>query len=127
MQGRILPVRRIRKFLCMECTQMLVNAFVTSRLDYCNSLLYGLPNNQLHKLQRVQNDAARLICNVIRFDHIAPSLHFLHWLPIIYRIQFKALNGLAPLYISQNLCSISQPLDIISDLLWRHHYSISYF
>ena len=71
-------------------------------------LLYGLPNNQLHKLQRVQNAAARLICNVGRFDHITPSLFNLHWLPITYRIQFKilllvfkALNGLAPLYISE--------------------------
>ena len=87
-----------------------MNAFVTSRLDYCNSLLYGLPNNQLHKLQRVQNAAARLICNVSRFDHITPSLYSLHWLPIIYRIQFKillfvfkAFNGLAPLYISELL------------------------
>ena len=50
----------------MECTKTLVNAFVTIRMDYCNSLLYGLPNNQLHKLQRVQNAAARLICNVSR-------------------------------------------------------------
>ena len=86
----------------MECTKLLVNAFVTSRLDYCNSLLYGLPNNQLHKLLCVQNAAARLICNVSRFDHITPSLYFLHWLPIFYRIQFKILififkaqNGLA--------------------------------
>ena len=60
-------IRRIRKFLNFECTKILVNVFVTSRLDFCNSLLYGLPNNQLHKLQRIQNAAARLICNVGRF------------------------------------------------------------
>ena len=51
----------------MEYTKLLVNAFVTSHLDYCNSLLYGL-----------QNAAARLVCNVSRFDHITPSLYFLH-------------------------------------------------
>ena len=103
-------IRRIRKFLNSECTKILVNAFVTSRLDFCNSLLYGLPNNQLHKLQRVQNAAARLICNVGRFDHITPSLYRLHWLPINYRIKFKillfvykALNGIAPSYISDLL------------------------
>ena len=51
-------IRRIRKFLNFECTKILVNAFVTSRLDFCKSLLYELPNNQLNKLQRIQNAAA---------------------------------------------------------------------
>ena len=101
-------IRRIRKFLNFECTKILENAFVTSRLDFCNSLLYGLPKNQLYKLQRVQNVAARLICNVGRFKHITPSLYMLHWLPINYRIQFKillfvykALNCITPLLISE--------------------------
>ena len=101
-------IRRIRKFLNFECTKILVNAFVTSRLDFCNSLLSGLPKNQLYKLQRVQNAAARLTCNVGRFEHITPSLYMLHWLPVNYRIQFKillfvykALNGIAPPYISE--------------------------
>ena len=103
-------IRRITKFLNSECTKILVNAFVTSRLDFCNSLLYGLPNNQLHKLQTVQNAAARLICNLGRFDHITPSLYRLHWLHINYRIKFKillfvykALNGIDPSYISELL------------------------
>ena len=65
-------IRRIRKSLNFECTKILVNAFVTSRLDFCTSLLYGLPNNQPNKLQRIQNAAARLICNVGRFEHITP-------------------------------------------------------
>ena len=101
-------IRRIRKFLNHETVQILVNAFVTSRLDYCNSLLYGLPATQLNKLQRVQNAAARLICNISRFDHISPILFELHWLPIKYRINFKillitykALHGLAPNYTTE--------------------------
>ena len=101
-------IRRIRKFLNHETVQILVNAFVTSRLDYCNSLLYGLPATQLNKLQRVQNAAARLICTISCFDHISPILFELHWLPIKYRINFKillitykALHGLAPNYITE--------------------------
>jgi hypothetical protein len=99
--------RRITKFLSYDTVQILINAFVTSRLDYCNSLLYGLPANQLYKIQRVQNAAARLICNISRYHHIAPVLYKLQWLPVKYRIDFKilliaykAINGLSPDYIS---------------------------
>ena len=52
--------------------EMLVHAFITSRVDYCNSLLYGLPIYQLNKLQRVLNASARLVCNAPRFCHISP-------------------------------------------------------
>ena len=106
--GHLFNIRRIRKFLNHETVQILVNSFVTSRLDYCNSLLYGPPATQLNKLQRVQNAAARLICNISRFDHISPILFELHWLAIKYRINFKillitykALHGLAPNHITE--------------------------
>ena len=69
----------------------LIHAFVTSRLDYCYSLLYGLPKYQISKLQRVQNTAARLITNTRKYDHITPALYSLHWLPVFYRIHFKIL------------------------------------
>ena len=69
---------RIRKFLTQEITEKLIHAFVTSRLDYCNSLLYGLPSNLLAKLQRVQNAAARLIHRAPRFCHTTPLLVDLH-------------------------------------------------
>ena len=67
---QIFNIRRTRKFLNVneDNTRTLVNAFVASRLDYCNSLLYGLPACSLKKLQRVQNTAAGLICNISRFD-----------------------------------------------------------
>ena len=84
----------------------IVHAFITSRVDYCNSLLYGLPNYQLNKLQRVLNASARLVCNAPRFCHISPLLRALHWLPVKSRIEFKillitfkAIHGLAPKYL----------------------------
>ena len=94
----------------MECTEILVHAFVSSRLDYCNSLLHGSPKYVPQKLQRAQNAAARLIKLSRKYDHITPHLMDLHWLPIEYRIQFKillltykTLNGLAPSYLSDLL------------------------
>ena len=80
-------IRCRRKYLSTESTKKLVHALVTSRIDYCNNLLYGLPQTQLPKLQCVQNTAAHLICNVSRFDHISPVLFKLHWLPVKFRIR----------------------------------------
>ena len=81
---------------------------MTLRFDYCNSLLYGLPNSLLSKLQRVQNTSARVITKTPRHNHITPVLKELHWLPIAYRIKFKillivykALKGLVPCYITE--------------------------
>ena len=84
----------------------MIQAFVSSRLDYCNSLLYGLSQVQIDKIQRVQNAAARLIFEQPKFCHITPVLSQLHWLPIKYRIEFKillmtfkAIHGMVPDYI----------------------------
>ena len=104
-------IRRIWKYLSKEWRQSLFHAYVTSRLDYCNSILYGLPKYQLSKLQRIQNMAARLITDTMKFDHINPVLYNLHWLPVNYRIQFKismitfqAIHGMAPSYLSNLIC-----------------------
>ena len=100
-------LRRIRKYLSKDNTKTLIHAFISSRVDYCNSLLYGLPEYQLNKLQRVQNMCARLICNESKYCHITPLLVDLHWLPVKFRIEFKILlivfkifKGLAPSYLS---------------------------
>ena len=77
-------IRQIRKFLSEDTshtTKILVHAFVTSHLDYCNSLFYGLPQSQYDRLQRVLNAAARVVCLIPKFDHITPVLIGLHWLP----------------------------------------------
>ena len=88
----------------------IVHACIISKLDYCNSLLYGLPSSQIRRLQRVQNTCARLICSQPRFSRITPILRDLHWLPVRQRISFKillivykALIGQAPSYISELL------------------------
>ena len=101
-------IRRIRKYLTYNSTKTLVHALVSGRLDYCNSLLYGLPATHIDKLQRVQNAAARLVANTPRFCHISPIMSQLHWLPVKFRIiykiiliTFKALHGQAPQYITE--------------------------
>ena len=66
-------IKRIRKYLSRESTEMLVYAFITTRFDYCNSLLYGRPNYQLNKLQRVLNASARLLCNAPYHDVLVKS------------------------------------------------------
>ena len=82
-------------------------AFITSRLDFCNGLLYGLPKTQIVKLQRVQNAAAKLAMNIGKYSHVTQALQDLHWLPVRARtdfkiliLVFKAVHGLAPPYIS---------------------------
>ena len=99
-------LRRIKKYLSRDSLITLVHAFITSRLDYCNGLLFGLPKAQIAKLQRVQNAAARLILGIGKFSHITPALYELHWLPVSLRIDykillltFKCIYGLAPTYL----------------------------
>jgi hypothetical protein len=86
---------RIRKCLSSDNLKRLVNALHDiSHLDYCNGLLYGLPDKDISKLQRVQNSAARLITGTRRNEHITPvlkALHWLPWLPIEFRLTFKIL------------------------------------
>ena len=101
-------IASIRNTLCVDSAEALVLAFISSRLDYCNSLLYGLPKKSLDRLQRVQNMAARLITGTKITDHITPVLHGLHWLPINQRIEFKimtltfkSLHDLAPQYLTK--------------------------
>ena len=65
-------IRHIRKYLSRESTKRLVHAFITSRLDYCDGLLYGAPEYQIKKLQRVTNASARLVYRALKYCHITP-------------------------------------------------------
>jgi hypothetical protein len=96
----------VRNLLPTSAVIQLVHSLVTSRIDYCNSLLSGVPLYMTDQLQRVHNTAARIVTRS-NPEHITPVLESLHWLKIRYRIRFKILlltykciNGLAPEYLS---------------------------
>ncbi|MDF4350591.1 reverse transcriptase family protein, partial [Vibrio parahaemolyticus] len=101
-------IAKIRPILTRKDAEKLVHAFVTSRLDYCNSLLSGSSSKSLKTLQLIQNAAARVLTGTKKRDHISPVLASLHWLPVKSRIEFKillltykALNGQAPSYLRE--------------------------
>ena len=108
---QIRQLRQIRSSLDCNSTIILANSLVSSKLDYCNSLYFGLPSSSLSRLQSVQNSLARVVFpSVKRTDHITPSLKKLHWLPIPQRITFKlglltfkALAHKEPTYLCQLL------------------------
>ena len=101
---------RIRRYLTISACVTLVHAFVTSRLDLYNCLLYKCPNTMKNKLQRVLNYSAKLIFHGKKYDSVTPLLKKQHWLPVEQRIQFKillttfkCLNGKGPGYLTDLL------------------------
>ena len=79
----------IRRFLTSTATATLVSAFVLSRIDYCNSLLFGSTNDVTSHLQRIQNYAARVIFRLPMSSSITIHLKSLHWLPVKVRSTYK--------------------------------------
>ncbi|XP_073328899.1 uncharacterized protein [Pagrus major] len=103
-------IARLRPLLSFSAAETLIHAFITSRLDYCNSILYGSSSKVLNKLQYIQNSAARLLTHTRSREHITPVLQNLHWLPVPHRINFKllllthkALHNQAPPYLMDML------------------------
>ena len=90
---QIYIICRIWSFLTTDSTQLLVQALVTSCLDYCNSLLAGLPAFATKPLQHIQNSAAPLFFSLLKFSHVTPLFCDLHWLPVAASIQFKNIQG----------------------------------
>ena len=84
-------VGRIRNVLSKEHTEMLVHPVITTRLDYCNSLLINTSKKNIFKLQKVQNAAARLVVRGKKRQSISGTLDKLHWLRVESRIIFKIL------------------------------------
>ena len=98
----------LRQFLSQAATEKLVHALIMPRIDFCNSLLYGLSDTQISRLQRIQNSAARLVKRTPVRQPISPILQELHWLPVKQRIKYKilllilqCLSGTAPSYLQE--------------------------
>ena len=91
----------------------MVTWFITSKVDYCNVALAGLPQCDLDRVQSVVNAAARLMADACQYDHVTPLLKELHWLPVLQRVQYKlcvlvhrCLNSTAPRYMTDLTVSV---------------------
>jgi len=82
-------IRHVRHLLTMELAQTLACSLILSRINYCNAVLHGAPCYSINKLQRVQNNAARIVLETPRRSHASPLLRTLHWLPVQQRIDYK--------------------------------------
>jgi hypothetical protein len=124
-------LRQVRGSLTTAALQTLVHALISSRLDYCNSLVSGIADGLLRQLQSVQNAAARLVTATRTFDYIKPVLRGLHWLPGRQRVNFKIallmfkyLHGLAPSYLAEfcppvsGIASIQRVRSTVGDTLF---------
>ena len=85
----IRDLRRIRRHLPLSTAKTISNSLITSRLDYCNSLINNIAKQDLSKLQSIQNCLARVVLRAPRFSPSLPLLKQLHWLPVNNRIKFK--------------------------------------
>ena len=101
-------LRHIRPYLSVAQAAQLGCAIVTSRLDYCNSILYGTSAGNISRLQRVQNNLARVVCGAPSRASATPLLKQLHWLPVQQRIihkvavlTFNAMHNCAPDYLCE--------------------------
>ena len=102
-------LRPVIRSMSIKAAKTVVHAFISSRLDYCNSLVHGINDTLLRRLQAVQNAAARVVSGTHRCDHVSPVLRQLQWLPVRQQVDFKlamlvykALNNLAPQYLSDD-------------------------
>ena len=107
-------LRRIGKmcsFLSTDAAKKLAVSLILSRLDYCSSLLAGLPDNKLNKFQRIRNDAARLVLHKSRHASATALLSTLHWLPVKAKIQPPYISDLLHPYCpSRTLRSLDTSL-----------------
>jgi len=105
-------IQSVQRCLHRHTLTTLIHSLVITKADYCSSLLAGVSNQLLSRLQSIFNDAARMIYSSRRSEHITPLLSELHWLKVPHRIQFRLCvltyrcsHGTAPAYLSNSLHS----------------------
>ena len=133
-------LRRIRRYLTHDAAISLANALISSRLDYCNSLLYGVPKKYTDRLQKVQNCLCRIVTRARPFSPVSHKLKEIHWLPVKYRIlfklnilTFKALNLSEPGYLRALIspspqtrgCRLSVPKSFSNNLAGSKSFNIA--
>jgi len=108
-------IRHIQHLLTMDLAQTLACSLILSRIDYCNAVLHNAPSGTMHELQRVQNNATRIIHQAPRRSHAYSLLKKLHWLPVEQRISyklalltFKTRQTSAPAYLSLHIIARSR-------------------
>lgn len=84
-------IAKLKAFLTVKDLETVIHAFISSRLDYCNSLYLGVAKSSLFRPQMVQNAAARLLTGTRKREHILPFLALLHWLPVEYQVQVQGI------------------------------------
>ena len=116
--NQLSQLRSVVHSLSVHATKTLVQAFISCRLDYCNSLFYGINDGLLRRLQSVQkqNATARLVTGAGRRDHITPVLRRLHWLPVRQRVVFTVAGLVQPVTGGSRACV---PHRRLPSTVWR--------
>ena len=113
----IRSLSKVRPYITYKAASSIAVCLILSKLDYCNSLLSGLPPKQINRLQALQNAAAKTVMKCKKTtDHITPILRQLHWFPIQKRICHKILSA------TYRSVPDNTPL-YLSDLLQKHNPS----
>ena len=108
-------LRSVKRSLTLDSRRALATAFVASRIDYCNGVLYGVAKGEVQRLQMVLNAAARLVVGTGKFSHVTPILRFvLHWLPVQHQMRYKiailardCIHGIGPAYFGDVCASVT--------------------
>ncbi len=124
-------LRSVQRSLTFDARRALVRAFVASRVDYCNSVFYGVAKKTIHRLQCCLNAAARLVVSIGKYSHITPVMRdTLHWLPIEQRIIFKiatlafdCVRKTCPAYFS-GICTLLTEVEGRSNLRSAQHRDV---